>query len=220
MKIIPVSDLKKRNILQEIRSHLDSDGLLIYPTDTLYGIGCNFYSLSSQNKIDTLKGRKDIPYSVAVPGTEYLKNLTSGSLELFDLFSSSGSFSKLTFLFKLNEKIDKKFVKNSNLIGIRIINEGPLKELLEIISKPLITTSVNTTGEPPANSLESIRKFAENSEYSDEILIIESGSLPESMGSTIVDLSGDFVKIVREGDNISAVIEAVSRNKKQVESTA
>ena len=218
MKIIPVSDLKNRNILQEIISHLKSDGLLIYPTDTLYGIGCNFYSLNSQNKIDTLKGRKDIPYSVAIPGTEYIKDLTSGSMKLFNLFSSSGSFSKLTFLFKLNEKIDKKFVKNSNLIGIRLIEEGPLKDLLEIFSSPLITTSVNRTGEPPSDSLESIRDFAENSEYSDEIIIIESGSLPKSMGSTIIDVSGDVIKIIREGDNVSTIIETIRRNKKQSKS--
>jgi len=212
LKIIPVSDLKNRNILQEIISHLKSDGLLIYPTDTLYGIGCNFYSLNSQNKIDTLKGRKDIPYSVAI------KYLTSGSMKLFNLFSSSGSFSKLTFLFKLNEKIDKKFVKNSNLIGIRLIEEGPLKDLLEIFSSPLITTSVNRTGEPPSDSLESIRDFAENSEYSDEIIIIESGSLPKSMGSTIIDVSGDVIKIIREGDNVSTIIETIRRNKKQSKS--
>ena len=211
MKVIPVSDLKSRIILDEIRSHLESDGLLIYPTDTLYGIGCNLFSLKAQEKIDILKARKDIPYSAAVPGREHLKDLTSGSLNLFDIFSKTGSFSMMTFLFRINENIDKKYVKYNSLIGIRIFNEGPLKELLELTGTPLITTSVNSTGGKPLNSPESIRSFADSSEFSEEIIFLDSGSLPDSKGSTIVDLSGDDIKIVREGDNISAVMEIISR---------
>ncbi len=209
MKVIPVSDIKNRVTLDKIISHLSSDGLIIYPTDTLYGIGCNFYSLEAQNKIDILKGRKDIPYSVAVPGPEYLKELTSGSLKLFELFSRSGSLSMMTFLFKLNKNIDKKYVKNRLLIGVRILNEYPVKELLELSGNPLITTSVNRSGETPANTPESIRKFAEHSRYSEEIIFIDKGSLPDSKGSTIVDLSNSVIKIVREGDNISNVMEIV-----------
>lgn len=211
MKVISVSDLKKRNILDEIVSHLDSDGLLIYPTDTLYGIGCNLFSLEAQDKIDVLKGREDVPYSAAIPGLEYLKDLTSGPLDLFDLFSKTGSFSMMTFLFRINKNIDKKFVKYNSLIGIRIFNEGPLKELLALTGSPLITTSVNSTGEQPLNSPETIRDFANRSEFSEDIIFIDNGSLPDSKGSTIVDLSGDEIKIVREGDNFSKVMEIISK---------
>ncbi|MEN8154156.1 MAG: Sua5/YciO/YrdC/YwlC family protein [Acidobacteriota bacterium] len=211
MKVIPVSDLNNRETLNEIRSHLESDGLLIYPTDTLYGIGCNFYSLKSQSMIDTVKGRKDVPYSVAIHDKRELKDLTSGSLKLLDPFSAAGSFSKMTFLFKLNENIDRKYVKNSNLIGIRIFNEGPMKALLEITGTPLITTSVNISGKPPVNSPESIKDFADSSGLSDEIYFIDNGILPDSKGSTIIDLSGELIKIVREGDNISTVMEVISK---------
>lgn len=211
MRVIPVSDLKNRVILREIRDHLLADGLIIYPTDTLYGIGCNFYSLEAQKKIDIFKGRKDLPYSVAVADTDCLKNLTSGSLDSLAPFKTSGSFSGLTFLFKINTNIERKYVKGSSLIGIRIFEEGALKELLEFTGLPIITTSVNISGESPANSPSLIKAVADKSGFSNEIYFVDNGTLPESKGSTIIDLSGDSMKIVREGDNLSKIEKIIDR---------
>ena len=205
MRIIPVSKLNEEEIRSEIKEHLLKDGIIVYPTDTFYGLGCNFYSLPAQEKIDLIKGRSDSPYSIAISDAKMINDLTSQSLALFELFLNFHSPGKMTFLMKANKKIDCKLLKSSVLIGIRIPDHQPVKKFIDFLKFPIVSTSVNLSGNPPLNSDDKIADFIKNSGFSSETIIISEGELDNSKGSTIIDLSDEIPRIVREGDDLVRV---------------
>jgi len=207
LKVIQVSDLDSEKTLSEIKEHLLSDGLIIYPTDTLYGIGCNFYSIPAQNKIDRIKGRTDTPYSVAVADREALKQLISGDSSILDSFRGKNSFSKLTLIFRLHESIDNKLVRGSGRIGVRLPDHEPVRRLLAFLQFPLVSTSVNRRGKQPLNSPGEIEQMISGSGYAGDTILINDGDLPVSRGSTIIDLTGEQIKLIREGDGFQKIVK-------------
>jgi L-threonylcarbamoyladenylate synthase len=84
-------------------------------------------------------------------------------------------------------------VAPGNTVGVRIPDHSVPVELAKALKKPITSTSVNRTGEPPLNDPKTIDK-----QFSTEIdLIIDAGTLPSSSGSTIYDLTTESVKAVR-----------------------
>jgi len=201
LETISEEEINSETILSELKEHLENDGLIIYPTDTLYGIGYNFFSRNAQLKLDSIKKRSDIPYSVVASNFEMINNLTSQSLSQFKLFKKNHSCSKMTFLFKLKNEIDKNLVKGSDLIGIRLPDSKTIRMLVNFFNFPITTTSVNISGSAPLNSSDEIKKMIEQTEFSDDIILINGGKLPLSTGSTIIDFSGKKIKIIRRGDD-------------------
>lgn len=215
MRIIPVSKLNEEEILSEIKEHLLKDGIIVYPTDTFYGLGCNFFSLPAQQKIDSIKGRSDAPYSIAISDDNMINDLTSQSNSLFELFLNFHSPGKMTFLMEANKKIDKKLLKGSLLIGIRIPDHPPVKKLIDFLGFPIVSTSVNFSGNAPINSNDKILSFINNSAYSSETIIVNGGDLDYSKGSTIIDISDEIPSIVREGDDPGKVQKFIVDVQKQ-----
>ncbi len=201
MEKIPVAELNSEVFLDKIKDHLENDGIIIYPTDTLYGIGCNFYSINAQENIDIIKGRKNSPYSVAISNIDHINKLISGSSSFFNAFAREESLAKTTFIFKLNKNIDNRLVKGSNFIGIRIPDHQLIKKLIEHLGFPIISTSVNISGLPSLSSQDEIEKLIKDSGFSDQVFFIDEGELPYSNGSTIIDVSGKKATIVRKGDD-------------------
>ena len=75
MKHIKYEDILTNDNIETLKRTITRHGVIIYPTDTLYGMGGNFFSLPTIEKIDALKKRNDMPYSVIVPGLDMLQNL-------------------------------------------------------------------------------------------------------------------------------------------------
>ncbi len=75
MKIIKYRDILLKENTETIKNIITNHGVIIYPTDTLYGMGGNFFSSTTMGKIDLLKNRLDMPYSVIVPGLDMLHHL-------------------------------------------------------------------------------------------------------------------------------------------------
>jgi|GEM_PF-254230 len=192
--------LVKRN-LETIKNIIANHGIIIYPTDTLYGIGGNFFSLPAIEKIDTLKNRRDMPYSVIVPGLDMLHDLVDNVPEVFEVIYEKLLPGKFTFLFRVSKSIDPALVKGRDKIGIRIPNVPDMLKLVEILNVPLISTSVNRSGEPPLNDPEAIiEQFSTIDPDRGPSLLLDAGPLPESKGSTILDLTQTPVKCIRKGD--------------------
>lgn len=205
MIIIPWNEVMTAANLDEIRDCVLADGVLAYPTDTLYGLGGNFYSLNLMAKIDRLKNRYDMPYSVAVGNLLMLESL---AVEIPAIFYSSlwdllpGKF---TFLFAASPAIDPRLLKNSDKIGIRLPGLAPLLQLLEKIGLPLVSTSVNRSGQPPLNDPALIAGA-----FPEIDLLIDGGVLPFSQGSTVVDLGAASPRLVRSGDDLEKFNDAMT----------
>jgi L-threonylcarbamoyladenylate synthase len=197
MKTIPYKDILLEKNINIIKNTLIHDGIMIYPTDTLYGMGGNFFSLRVIEKIDAIKKRTDMPYSVMIPGPNMLEHLVDSVPDVFHDLYRKLLPGKFTFLFTASEKLNPTLLKGNKKIGIRIPDTPLMLKLIDILNFPIITTSVNRSGEPPLNDPETIYKeFRDSAE-----LLIDKGTLPDSNGSTILDITGPSIQCVRKGDD-------------------
>ena len=122
---------------------------------------------------------------------EYVKGINDTEKELIDMFWPG----KLTILLKKNNKIDNLVTAGSEYVGVRIPDNKYLIDMIEKIGKPLISTSANKSGDEPVIN---------PSILDDEILskfdyIDNAGDLIAS-SSTLVQVDGKYVKILRDGD--------------------
>ena len=204
MKIIKYRDILLKENTETIKNIITNHGVIIYPTDTLYGIGGNFFSLQALEKIDTLKNRSDMPYSVIVSGLDMLHDLVDHVPEVFGVIYEKLLPGKFTFLFRVSKSIDPALVKGSDQIGIRIPNVSDMLKLVEILNVPLISTSVNRSGEPPLNDPAAIvQQFSTPDPSHGPSLLLDAGPLPDSKGSTILDITQTPVKCIRKGDDFN-----------------
>jgi tRNA threonylcarbamoyl adenosine modification protein (Sua5/YciO/YrdC/YwlC family) len=196
MIIIPWNEIMSTANLDKIRDCILADGVVAYPTDTLYGLGGNFFSLALIEKIDRLKNRRDLPYSVAVGNLLMLESLASEIPGIFYSRLLNLLPGKFTFLFRASPEIDGRLLKQSGKIGIRLPGLLPLLQLIEKIGLPLVSTSVNRSGQPALNDPAQI-----SSEFPGIDLLIDGGILPLSNGSTVVDLGASPPCLIRVGDD-------------------
>jgi len=212
MKIIKYSDILKNKNIDYIKRVLEKENILIYPTDTLYGIGGNFFSLSVLKKIDKIKGRTDNPYSVVISDISMLNDLVEEIPDIFYDIYKNLLPGKFTFLFNASKSLSKSLLKNNEKIGIRIPGVPNILKLIKILNFPLISTSVNRSGEKPLNDPEKImREFPILQTYPFDSLLIDYGIIPESKGSTIIDISESQIKCIRKGDDYERFISWIPK---------
>jgi L-threonylcarbamoyladenylate synthase len=205
MKIIPLAAVRAADNLRTIASCLRADGVIAYPTDTLYGLGGNFFSHAVREKIDAMKERSDMPYSVAVGSLAMLESMASAIPAIFYERLQKLLPGRFTFLFKPSPTIDPGLYKNTARIGIRLPAVPALLDLIEQTAIPLISTSANRSGQPALNDPRLIAR-----EFPDLDLLIDGGSLPPSFGSTLVDLTVTPPKILRPGDDVEMILALLS----------
>ena len=170
--------------------------IIVYPTDTLYGMGVDATNTDSIDKLNALKDRKS-PLSIIVGSIKMLKRYA----QVFDrdmIYLNKFLPGKFTFL--LNEKdsdISNKVTLNTGKIGIRIPESDFIVNVVNYINRPVITTSINIHGEKPINDINGIKCL-----FSDVSIFADNAS-KESNGSTIIDLAvSDGPKIIRKGDGV------------------
>jgi L-threonylcarbamoyladenylate synthase len=207
MTIIPFGEILDPGNVKKIGDCLRADGVLAYPTDTLYGLGGSFFSLAAARKIDAMKGRSDQPYSAAVGSLAMLESLAADIPDVFRLRLQGLLPGKFTFLFMPSPRIAPELLKDSGKIGIRLPGLRPLLRLLRKIDLPVLSTSANRSGEPPLNDPRRIAR-----EFPAIDLLLDGGELPASAGSTVVDLTVTPPRIVRPGDGHEEVRAALAGN--------
>tara|TARA_Y100000034_G_scaffold64197_1_gene77640 strand:- start:2112 stop:2642 length:531 start_codon:yes stop_codon:yes gene_type:complete len=144
--IIKIQDIKK-SIIPEL-----SKKIFIYPTDTIYGIGCNAENIKNVEKIRKIKRRDRKPLSIIAPSISYI-------LKNFEVNEKIEKFlpGPYTLILKKKKKEFLKHISDTEYIGVRIPNHVFTK-FIQKTQKPIITTSVNFSGEKPANSIKEINK--------------------------------------------------------------
>ena len=172
-------------------SVLKNGGVIVYPTDTLYGFGCDAKNESAIEKINTIKGRK-APMSVLAPNIEIAAkwmNIPNHDKNIV-LDKLGGS---TTIIVPVNDGIiSPSITGNNHTLGVRIPDHKFCEKLSEAYLNPITTTSVNRTRQKPLTNPEKIL-----SEFTHEIdLIIEDGII-EGSGSTIYNFQDKKLNIIR-----------------------
>ena len=121
--------------------------VFIYPTDTIYGIGCDATNFKAVERIRKIKLRDIKPFSVIVPSKEWiLENCYAKNLDKLP-----GSY---TLILKLKNKCVSENV-SKNTLGVRIPDHW-ISEVVKELGFPIVTTSVNKSGEKPMTSLKDL----------------------------------------------------------------
>lgn len=185
--------MNKEQVLREkvkIIEEIKSGKIFIYPTDTIYGIGCNAINEYAVQKIRLIKQRESKPFSIIAPNIKWIKeNCEYNSLVEEYLEKLPGPYTLILNL--KNKKVIAKDVTQTNTLGVRI----PDNWFSEIISEsniPFITTSVNISGNPHIHTIKELSsKIKEQVDY-----IIDDGVL-NNQPSTIIDLTSKEEKIIK-----------------------
>lgn len=188
MRIITKAEFlgSREHFLKRIRE----GGVFIYPTDTIYGIGCDATNNEAVKRIREIKHRSEAPFSVAVPSKEWIKGNCFLSAEAKKwLDKLPGPY---TLLLKLKNKdaVAAAVVQKTDVIGIRIPANWFSKAVAEL-GLPIVSTSANITKESHMTSLNDLDR-----EVAGKVDFIVYEGKKESSPSTIVKLYGRKTDIV------------------------
>jgi len=184
--------------IQLIIDILNKGGVIIYPTDTVYSLGCSLHKKRAIEKLAQLKGIKikKANFSVICSDlshlAEYTKPIDRSTYKLLNK-NLPGPF---TFILKASNQIPKLFDTNRKSIGIRIPDNNIVKAIIETLGHPLVTTSIHDEDEiieyttDPSLIEEKWEKLVDG---------IVDGGYGNNIASTVVDLSDDDIEIVRQG---------------------
>ena len=194
------------NILKDLGNNLKKGSIGIFPTDTVYGIGCNAFDEIAIKKLFELKSRNySKPISVLISDSNMLYNLVEDiskeEQKLIDTFWPGA----LTIIFKKKHNISNLLTSNLDTIGIRMPNDKIALDLLNFSNIPLATTSANISGEDAGINVSDFYNCFNNKVD----FIIDTGISDICKSSTVVQIIKGIPHILREGSITKEQIEEV-----------
>ena len=172
-------------------------GIILYPTDTIWGIGCDATNEKAVQRVYELKRRTDNKAMLVLMDSEAkLDRYVSDVPDIaWDLISVSDK--PLTIIYSSAKNLATNLLGADGSVGIRITNEEFSKKLCERFRKPLVSTSANVSGEPsPANFSEVSEVIKEGVDY---IVSYRQDDMSRPNPSSIIKLDkGGVIKIIRE----------------------
>ena len=196
MKILKINPNKpEKELIKLATDVLKNDGLVVYPTDTLYGIAANALSKKSIFKVYEVKGRNfRKPLSVAFhslsQAKKYVKfNSTASKLAIKFLPGP------LTIILPMKYKFPKELAFGSKSVGVRIPNNKITLALIKECGFPITATSANISGNKnPVTAEDAINQIGDKVD-----LILDGGKCKLKKPSTVVEILDYKIKILREG---------------------
>ena len=175
---------------------LKNGGTIVYPTDTIWGIGCDATNVEAIQKIFDIKRReKNKSMIILVESEKRLQDLVEVPEMAWDIIDMSEK--PVTIVYENPKGLPKEILAEDGTIGIRLVKNDFCKKLISKLNKPLVSTSANLSGQ------KSPLKF---SDISEEILngvdyAVEEGreKVSEFSGSSVIKIwNGNQIKVIRE----------------------
>ena len=175
---------------------LKDGGVIIYPTETLYGLGALITSSEAIHRIFQIKGRSEnMSLPILVKDFEMLEEYATVPVKYLEMLQKNMPGPFMAIL-NLKTEINELITSGKDKIGIRISSNIFVTLLMEKLDVPLISTSANISGSDNVYDIDALISLFGNKVD----LIIDSGSISPSKGSTIVDFTVQPPQILREGD--------------------
>lgn len=180
---------------------LENDGVIIFPTDTIYAIGCSVNSSKALDRIARIKGikKEKANFSFIFHDLSMLSDYTKPiNNDVFKMMKRNlpGAF---TFIIEANNNVPKLFKNNKKTIGIRIPDQPIITNIVRELGCPIITTSIVDEDEISGfmTDPEDI-----NDAYSDKVDIIIDGGFGDKEESTVIDCTDNEIVVLREGKGV------------------
>ncbi len=175
---------------------LKQGGVVAYPTETFYGLGCDATNPKAVQKLFDLKGRDSkVPIPILIGEFSqlplYVEEIPPSAEKLIHKFWPG----PLTLIFRAKEIFPEELLAKTGKIAIRISSHPIAQELTKKFALPLTTTSANRSGQPAASTPEQVENYFKNEIDG----ILNGGELSASQSSTILDVTFDPPKLIRAG---------------------
>ena len=181
--------------IDKICEVINNKGLVITPTDTVYGIMADAMDEDAIKKVYDIKKRGyNKPLIILVDSFEMLSQYTEEISEMERKLMDRFWPGLVTFILKKNDKISDLITAGNDTVGVRIPDNKDLLEIIRRLNRPVVSTSANITETPVITSIEMLEK-----EIIDNIDYIEDGGYLDNQSSTIVKIDDNKLVILREG---------------------
>ena len=191
-------------VINKVVEVLKKGGLIIYPTDTVYGLGCDITNAKAVEKIARIKGIKvdksnfsficnDLSHL-----SDYVKQIDTPTYKLLKR-ALPGPY---TFILPGSKSLPKVF-KKKKTVGIRIPNNNIVRAIVESLGNPIISTSINDEDDVIEYTTDPELIFEKWKHLVDGVI---DGGFGDNLASTIIDLTDSIHKIIREGKGATDIL--------------
>ncbi len=195
IKLYPQNpDLRRIRYVAEV---LRNGGLVIYPTDTVYGLGCDIHNARAVERVARVKGLRPqkADFSFICYDLSHISDYAKVSNVAFKLMKKAlpGPF---TFVLDVSGKVPKLLHSNRKTVGIRVPDNDIPRHLVQELGNPIITTSIRDEDDVVEYSTDPELIFEK---YQHLVDVVIDGGYGQNIPSTIVDATTDEFEIIRQG---------------------
>lgn len=189
-------DIDREAVLSRCRAVIDAGGVIAYPTDTFYGLGVDPRNPRAVRKVFAIKGREaDQPILLLLHDrndvSAWASEVAPSALRLMERFWPG----PLTLVFRAGPQVLPELTAGTGAIGLRVPGNDLTRALLGAVGGSLTGTSANRSGRPSPRTANEVRR-----ELGGSIdLIIDGGPAAEVLPSTVVDVTEDPPRLIRQG---------------------
>lgn len=180
---------------------INEGGVAVIPTDTVYGIVADAMNEDVVNKVFDIKNREySKPLIIMVSSIDMLKKYVKEINDIENSLIKDYWPGRLTILFRKNNNISDLITSGSDLVGIRYPDDNELIELINMLDRPIISTSANLSKKDTIVSIDMLED-----DIKSKVDYIYDGGVILDKVSTIVKVNDGMVNIIREGDLTSSI---------------
>lgn len=180
--------------------------MIVFPTETLYGLGADALNFSAVEKVFQLKGRDPInPFPVLISDRSMLDSLAATVTPLADKLMRHFWPGPLTLVLPGRNDIPRPLLNPTGGVGVRISSQPIATAIVSMLGRPVTATSANPSGQPGAQTLAQAQNY-----FTGRLdVFIDGGSLTSATGSTVAAVAERDINIIRAGEISIAQLQSV-----------
>jgi tRNA threonylcarbamoyl adenosine modification protein (Sua5/YciO/YrdC/YwlC family) len=183
--------------IRQVADVLRNGGVVIYPTDTIYGIGCDIHNPKAVERVARIKGMKadKANFAFICYDLSHIAEYAKVSTTAFKVMKKAlpGPF---TFILDASSKVPKLLNINKKQVGIRVPDNNIPRQIVQELGNPILTTSVRDEDEVLEYSTDPELIYEK---FRDQVDIVIDGGYGNNIPSTIIDCNNDSFEVIREG---------------------
>lgn len=184
--------------IQQAVDILKSGGVIIYPTDTVYGIGCDITNQKAIERVCQIRGLQSQKANLSficydlTDISQYTKPFDTSVFRLLKK-ALPGAF---TFIFNASGQVPKLLSSKKKTVGIRVPNNNIVREIVKELGNPIVTTSIRDDDEIVEYSTDPELIYEK---YGEKVDLVIDGGYGDNVASTVVDLTNGEFEVIRDG---------------------
>jgi len=185
------------NDIKKALEVLKNGGIILYPTDTIWGIGCDATNVEAVKRVYEIKKREDSKAMLVLMENpnrlnSYIDEVPEIALDLIDVTDKP-----MTIIYSNAKNLAKNLINSDGSIGIRITEETFTQQLIQRFKKPIVSTSANISGDAPAqNFIEINQDIIDAVDY---VVEYRQDDLTKAQASSIIKIGTDWgIQVIRE----------------------